>query len=1420
MRFVTSLLLCFFISGIVFSQNLPPKQAYAFDVKQIHSGHSLTDPLFFPHWPGQFVNLMTHVRGTWAGDEIGKSTIPGSPMRWRWQNSSGYPDARLDIDEFELLCITEVANLCYEGGSNAGWYLDCIQEQKNFMSLFVNNAWNQGNSGQGAATLLWSNWVNIDGSDGPFRPMLDLLGGEWERIQDYANANRPAGAPHVYMIPGHKMMARLYDDVLAGVVPGITNFNQFFSDNIHTNELGAYAIAMIHYACIFNTSPVGLPHNLITNPPAGTPLPSPELALYIQNMVWDVVTSYPRTGIYLSGVQAVVQANPVSGTAPLSVMFDASASINQGSGSLTYTWDFGDGSPLVSAATSQHVFQNPGTYTTTLTVTNSLNQTDNTQVQIRVFPVSSADTCRYIAYEDFDYPADRALQWLNGGDGFLSEWEVQNTNSQTPGYQTQNQSLTYNGLPTSGRSISGGFNYLTAGRSLDNTRTGGFAPYIADNSNQIGSRTNGQELWLSFLLQKEIDDVGEVSVSVHSDASAWCDLCANNNRIAVGYFGLPSEVSGQRFWSLYIGNTVTRAQVPVIVGQSVFFVVRLRFEADGTQTDVFINPVPGVLPGSPDITFKTPSPYTFRSFAYYGGNTHGSSAFDELRFAASYTCVAPNPDVVIIQPPVAIASVNPPSGQAPLPVTFDGSMSSDPSGSALRYIWDFGDGSPVIEGNSFISHTYTEGGGIYTAKLTVINQAGLSATANIPVNVTLSNGTLPCLTTITSLSKADCSGKGSHIRINKEPLINYLLSYNNQNIPVTNDHQYYDLAPGIYQLVTSGPGGCNEVFDLHIQVDSTTCPGWSPASCTMMLGTNINGLADWEPHRMFRNFLKNTRSEPIPYDESNGQWSFDNFREVLGQMNFDENGYPVGIPQITNEGNIKLRYFTSAEGQNMPPAQSYVLLYEGTGMITLHGTTSNVERQNGKISFDLGGDGTFWFQIESSDPNNHIRNIRIVRKEDEGEDIVANPFYKTFLEKTEPFQVLRAMDLMHTNNNTIKKWEDRKLPGYFTYGGDTGMPLELVIQLANQTKKDIWVTVPHAADEMYIRNMAQLFKDDLDPNITIFLEYSNEVWNWIFEQAQYNINNNPLGLMYGRAYAQKARKVFTVWHEVFGDEKCRVKRVLGIQAGFNYLNEHILTHLSQDEWDYGSPTHYFGLDHGETGNPRLDLLGEAATVQDIMANARDHFETFIPFVKEDYRNIQILGKEVITYEGGQHFVGNVFGIPYEYQQAMWDAQHSNEMYMMYQTMLDSIKTWGCKLATNFSLAGPQENIYGSWGVMDNIDVTGPYRETAPKYQVHIDNKPSDSCIAATRALWNPCIENTNTEDLENEVQEGILRVYPNPGMDYVVVDAPDETGFVSFYDLLGREILRSGETVIGTGSLPVGVYIIRKGRFSTRWVKQ
>jgi glucose/arabinose dehydrogenase len=84
------------------------------------------------------------------------------------------------------------------------------------------------------------------------------------------------------------------------------------------------------------------------------------------------------------------------------------------------------------------------------------------------------------------------------------------------------------------------------------------------------------------------------------------------------------------------------------------------------------------------------------------------------------------------RPPEARGAATPYAGLAPLEVHFDGSASSDPDGDALSYQWTFGDGTAAT-GPAPI-HVYATNGR-YTAKLTVSDPGGLTASVDIPVVV-------------------------------------------------------------------------------------------------------------------------------------------------------------------------------------------------------------------------------------------------------------------------------------------------------------------------------------------------------------------------------------------------------------------------------------------------------------------------------------------------------------------------------------------------------------------------------------------------------------------------------------------------------------------------------------------------------------
>lgn len=79
------------------------------------------------------------------------------------------------------------------------------------------------------------------------------------------------------------------------------------------------------------------------------------------------------------------------------------------------------------------------------------------------------------------------------------------------------------------------------------------------------------------------------------------------------------------------------------------------------------------------------------------------------------------------QPPTAGMAISPTSGEAPLDVDFDASVSSDSDGTIILYHWDFGDGS-VLDDGPDVGHTYVAAG-TYTVTLTVTDNDGASASA-------------------------------------------------------------------------------------------------------------------------------------------------------------------------------------------------------------------------------------------------------------------------------------------------------------------------------------------------------------------------------------------------------------------------------------------------------------------------------------------------------------------------------------------------------------------------------------------------------------------------------------------------------------------------------------------------------------------
>jgi hypothetical protein len=90
----------------------------------------------------------------------------------------------------------------------------------------------------------------------------------------------------------------------------------------------------------------------------------------------------------------------------------------------------------------------------------------------------------------------------------------------------------------------------------------------------------------------------------------------------------------------------------------------------------------------------------------------------------------------------------------------------------------------------------------------------------------------------------------------------------------------------------------------------------------------------------------------------------------------------------------------------------------------------------------------------------------------------------------------------------------------------------------------------HLADDNYVRQFALRVQALLNPNLKVYVEHSNEVWNGGYPQAYYaqqrglalGLSTNP-GEAQTRYHALRSRQIFGIFEEVFPPE--RLVRVLG-----------------------------------------------------------------------------------------------------------------------------------------------------------------------------------------------------------------------------------------------------------------------------------
>lgn len=499
------------------------------------------------------------------------------------------------------------------------------------------------------------------------------------------------------------------------------------------------------------------------------------------------------------------------------------------------------------------------------------------------------------------------------------------------------------------------------------------------------------------------------------------------------------------------------------------------------------------------------------------------------------------------------------------------------------------------------------------------------------------------------------------------------------------------------------------------------------------IGMNLSGIADWEPGFPFRNLFLGAR----PWISKNQSLAGPHNTNVQAAFQYDEDGYPLQVPTAV-PGQAEPQILFTYVPNSRPPG-NYVLLYDGEGEIGgLFGAGRILSQKKGRVKLWMEQDGKeHAIVIKRSKLGNHVRNIRLVAEADESVDLLASPFLPEFLDFCRPFHCLRFMDWGATNNSIEEEWASRKRPTFYTQVGGKGDPdarygpaptafqrmysggvaIETMIQLCNELKIDPWFCIPHRATDDYIAQYAKLVKERLDPSLKVYVEYSNEIWNWSFAQAGWMLESPLAGALVeaiggspwkdvaktdGKDHPERIgalfRRTFAIWErEWSGADSKRLVRVCAVQAAWVDASRRTVKWcVDNGGTDVVSPAAYFGPD-----TETYDIwaaVGANLTADQVIADVRkgrdlaregNSAAEIVGFAKS-------LGLGYVAYEGGQH-IQPKGQAELPYNPALATAQYHPAMYDAYVDLMRLQRDMGCTLLCHFSSVGRQGTRWGSWG---------------------------------------------------------------------------------------------------------------------------
>ncbi|MGB1252028.1 MAG: cellulose-binding protein [Candidatus Promineifilaceae bacterium] len=521
-------------------------------------------------------------------------------------------------------------------------------------------------------------------------------------------------------------------------------------------------------------------------------------------------------------------------------------------------------------------------------------------------------------------------------------------------------------------------------------------------------------------------------------------------------------------------------------------------------------------------------------------------------------------------------------------------------------------------------------------------------------------------------------------------------------------------------------------------------------------------IADWSPEYPFIDVFKTSREWITHGENIHADWN----TGESDQLVLDEHGWVRFLPTSGTSPRFRsvgTLLFSKLDGNY--PGGNYTVLYDGSGELTyrLDATKNTALSTPGRdiITVTPGQTGNgIHLIITQTDPNDYIRNIRVIPPEFDPDTVDAYQFHPDFLESIASYGTLRFMDWQRTNWSVsreiirsstssatmqhpldnpefdpnlrtgswsqFKGWAGRSQTTDARYSTDQGVPFEIMVDLANLNNANAWFNVPHLAENNYVWEMAKLVHDRLQTDRYVYLEYTNESWNTAFGQGDW-IKSQGIetwgwsvdpNLARWQWYGKRSAEICDIWKDTWGDDADRIICVMATHAANAYIAEEMLEcplrsfQGCYQNMDAIAIAPYFGQHLGDSQHQQAvlgwtyqadggmnKLFAELNTGSMLTSNAigRTNVDDAIANIETYKLLADKYGLDLVAYEGGQHLAATG---PVQNQPrilAMFEqANEDPRMGEIYSRYLEAWHDLGGTMFVHYVNTG-NWGTWGTWG---------------------------------------------------------------------------------------------------------------------------